>query len=296
MSRPASPNAHEWALRQLLAYSAGMLPEDELLRLEEHLGTCPDCRSRLAPLKPAAGVGAGHLPASLIATWPRSSAQLEGLERELVEAHLADCEACRATITFAGHEPALSPAADAAARGAGGSAKAARSSRVWMWALGLLGAAAGVAAWLLAAHPAALRGAGERVLGLSRARTDVTFELALDSLTTGAIRLPQPGFRDTPSRPLEIGVVTNVSGVVFILPPALQPPTPEAGERRITITFLRDGRELGSHAGPFYALGDAIRLRPRGRLDAGDYDLRFALAPETATDPPLVWFYRMRLR
>jgi len=295
MSRPAT-NAHDWAVRQLVAYSVGMLPEDDLLRLEEHLATCPDCRSRLAPLKPAAGIGAGHLPASLIATWGASSALLEGLERELVEAHLRDCESCRATLTFAGFEPALSPAGAATTGVAGAAAKRARSSRAWMWALGLLGGAAGVSAWLLAAHPAAVRNARTRVFGAAGVRTPVTFELALDSLTTGAVALPQPGFRDTPSRPLEIGVVTNVSGAVFILPPALQPPTPEAGERRMTITLLRDGRELGSHAGPFYALGDAIRLRPGERLDAGDYDLRFTLAPEVATDPPLVWSYRMRLR
>src|SRR5262249_50186281 len=150
-------SAHEWAVRQLIAYSAGMLPEGDLLRLEEHLGTCPDCRSRLAPLKPAARIRAGHPPASLTPTWATGSPPLPGLERELVAAHLRECEDCRATLAFAGHAPELPPTpAEAAGGGAGASGKRARSSRAWWWGLGLLGGAAGVAAWLLAAHPTVL--------------------------------------------------------------------------------------------------------------------------------------------
>ena len=287
-----SANAHDWALRRLLAYGAGLLPEDELIQLEEHLHGCPDCRSRLLPLKPVAGTSAGHLPASLIATWARSAALLEGLERELVEAHLEDCEECRAALDFAGSDPAMPPpdVADAsrpATRRAG-----ARSHRVWFWAIGLSGAAAGIAAWLFAAHPAWL---GGRAFEPQHA-VPVAFEFALDSLTTGAVRLPEPGFRARAAKPIDVGAVTNVSGMVLVLPPALQPPSAEAGERRMVITLLQDGRELASHTGPFYALGDAIRLRPEGRLEAGDYDLRFALDPAAVGEPALVWFYRLRVR
>ena len=49
-------NGHEWAEHRLLAYSAGMLPEEEFLALEEHLRSCTDCRARLAELKNIAGV------------------------------------------------------------------------------------------------------------------------------------------------------------------------------------------------------------------------------------------------
>jgi hypothetical protein len=294
-----SASAHDWAVRRLLAYSAGLLPEDELLRLEEHLHGCPECRSRLAPLKPAAGTSAGHLPASLIATWSRSSRLLEGLERELVGSHLDECEECRAALEFAGNEPLLADEPDAepvhpAARGLGWF----RRHRVWVWALGLSGAAAGVAAWLFAAHPAFLGGAGRTVAGLGAAghAVPVAFELALDSLVADAVKLPEPGFRARASKPIDVGVVTNVSGMELVLPPGLQPPSPEAGERRMVITLLQEGRELASHAGPFQALGDAIRLRPEGRLDAGDYDLRFALDPAAAGEPPLVWTYRLRAR
>ena len=301
------PTTHDWALRQLLAYSAGMLPERELETLEDHLRTCPDCRSRLAPLKPAAGTGPGHLPASLIATWWRSSRLLGGLERELVEAHLEWCESCRQALAFAGHEPVLAGGPDATVVPARRGARPARSMdeqarRVWLWALGLTGAAAALAAWLLAARPGLFGGGPDgrtsATMGAPARRGEgtVEFELAVDSLAAGAIALPQPGFRGTPARPLEAGVVTNVSGVVLILPPALRPPSPEAGERRLVITFLRDGRELASRSCSFYALGDAIRVRPQGRLEPGDYDLRFALAPAAEGEPPIVWFYRLRVR
>ena len=295
-------NGHDWAVRQLLAYSAGMLPEGELLQLEEHLRACPDCRSRLAPLKPAAGTSAGHLPSSLIATWSRSSTLLEGLERELVEAHLRECESCRATLAFAGHAPALAREHAPVARGGLQVVRSVRVRRAWMWALGFSGAAAGVTAWLLAAHPTLFGlGSDDHSAATMGARANgtaapVAFELAVDSLAAGAVALPQPGFRGTPARPLDLGVVTNVSGVVLVLPPALRPPSPEAGERRLVITFLHEGRELASRSCPFYALGDAIRVRPLGRLEPGDYDLRFALAPAAEAEPPIVWFYRLRVR
>jgi hypothetical protein len=290
-----SANAHDWALRRLLAYGAGLLAEDELLKLEEHLHGCPDCRSRLAPLKPVAGTGAGHLPASLIATWSRNAKHLEGLERELVEAHLDECEECRAALDFAGSDPAMPPAdAGDADRPPTRRAGGAGAHRVWLWAIGLSGAAAGIAAWLFAAHPAWLGGDGGATS--SGHSVPMAFELALDSLTTDAVRLPEPGFRARAAKPIDVGAVTNVSGMVLVLPPALQPPSAEAGERRMVITLLQDGRELASHTGPFYTLGDAVRLRPEGRLESGDYDLRFALDPAVTGEPALVWFYRLRVR
>jgi len=96
------------------------------------------------------------------------------------------------------------------------------------------------------------------------------------------VRLPEPGFRARAAKPIEVGAVTEISGMVLVLPPALQPPSPEAGERRMVITLLREGRELASHTGAFYTLGDAIRLRP--------------LDPAVNGEPPLVWFYRLRVR
>src|SRR5262245_4268537 len=295
----ATSGAHDRAQRQLLAYSAGLLPEAELLWLEEHLNGCPDCRSRLVPLKPVAGTSADHLPASLIATWHRSSALLEGLERELVEAHVEECAECREALAFTGQEAVLANVvASEPRRTTVKSLGETRTSRAWAWALAFAGAAAGITAWLLTAQPGFIGGAGRAVGSLRGAvhPVPIAFEFALDSLSAGSVRLPQPGFRARAAKPIDVGVVTNVSGMVLVLPPALQPPTPEAGERRMVITLLQDGRELASHTAAFYTLGDAIRLRPEGRVEPGDYDLRFALDPAVAGEPPLVLFFRLRVR
>ncbi len=159
----------------------------------------------------------------------------------------------------------------------------------WLWGLGVLGALAGAAAWLAFQRPAASPGS---VPGAAA----VAFELAVDSLARGALRLPQPGFRGRGRELLEVGVVTPVSGLVLVVPPALRPPSPEDGARVLTLTLLHEGRELGTRQCRFYALGDAVRLRPATRLEPGDYDLRFALAPEGPGGRPLVWFFRLRVR
>ena len=141
---------HDWALDQLTAYSAGMLLEEQTLRLEEHLHDCEDCRSRLAPVR-ATSADLGHLPASLIATWPRTTRLLSGMERDLVESHLRSCDACRATLAFAGHEPVLSAKVVALPARA---VRAPAKRNTWGWALGLSGLAATAAAWLLVVRPA----------------------------------------------------------------------------------------------------------------------------------------------
>lgn len=293
-------HAHDWARARLRGFSIGILSEDETLALEEHLRDCVQCRASLASLRPVAAADVGHLPASLVATWPRAAHALAGIEREMVAAHLDRCAACRASLEFAGHAPELpdEPAARVVR-----TVRASRVRTVWVWALGLSGAAAGVVAWMLATQPGPSPG-GSRDAGTSatmggarpRSEPAVTFELALDSLATGAVMLPEPGFRGSPVRVLDLGAVTSVSGVVFVVPPALRPPSPEDGTRALTLTLLRDGRELATRQIRFYALGDAFRMRPVGRLEAGEYDLRFALAPAVSSERPLLWFYRLRVR
>jgi len=265
--------SHDWAARRLLAYSVGLLPGDQMLDLEQHLRSCTECRARLASLRPPAGAEAGHLPASLVATWPRSSRLLAGLERELVARHLHDCESCRASLVFAGHDPAFAaPPAPAPPR---------RAVRSW-------------GAWIADA----VRGGMRDLFGsaASDAVTNVAFEWAVDSLATGAVRLPQPGFGGTNARVLDVGAVTSVSGLVLVLPPALQPPSAEAGQRRVTVTLFRDGRPVATRQDRFFALGDAIRLRPEGRLAEGEYDLRFAIAPREVTGRAIVWTFRLQVR
>jgi len=178
-----------------------------------------------------------------------------------------------------------------------------RHGKQLLLGLAILGVAIAAIAWLVANGPALLRppgyspeagpGAGA---GPSGAGGSVVFELAVDSLARGALRLPQPGFRGRQGDVLDVGAVTPVSGLVLVLPPALRPPSPEDGARTMTITLLRDGREAGTRQSRFYAIGDAIRLRPAERLEEGEYDLRFALAPVATGERPIVWFFRLRVR
>lgn len=176
-----------------------------------------------------------------------------------------------------------------------------RRRAAWLWGLSLAGAAAGAAAWLATRAPALPRAGGRGAalpiaVGAAREEVSVVFELAVDSLARGSVRLPQPGFRRREGDAIEVGAVTPVSGLVLVVPPALRPPSPEDGARTMTLTLLRAGREVGSRQSRFYAIGDAVRLRPDTRLEAGDYDLRFALAPVTPSERPIVWFYRLRVR
>jgi UPF0716 family protein affecting phage T7 exclusion len=286
--------SHEWTARRLLAYGAGILAESETLDVEQHLRSCTECRTRLAAIRPPAGSDPRHLPASLIATWPRSSRLLVGADRDLVVRHLHQCELCRASLEFVGYSEVLAPPQHAVPSHW---ARLGRRWTAWAWAVGVIGAVAG-AVRVVAGEPGFLT---EEQYGLSlldprgraAAAAKVTFETAVDSLARSGLRLPEPGYR---GHALDVGVVTSISGLVLVLPPALQPPTPEIGVRNMTITLLREEQEVGSHQGRFYALGDAIRLRPEDRLEAGLYELRFSLAPADSAGKPLEFAYRLRVR
>jgi hypothetical protein len=61
-------------------------------------------------MEPASGLEAdpgAHLPASVIAQWPRARATLRGLERALVRRHLERCPECRQDLEMLGHAPHL---------------------------------------------------------------------------------------------------------------------------------------------------------------------------------------------
>lgn len=289
--------SHDWIARRLLAYGAGLLSEADTLDVEQHVRSCAECRSRLSTIRPSAGADPRHLPASLVATWPRASRLLQGAERDLVVSHLHQCEFCRASLEFAGHSPVL-PAARRVVTTR--RLRFGRRRTPWMWALGVLGAVAGALVWLPSLRPASERGgdaSSASWFGTASAerRPAVAFETAVDSIARGSLRLPQPGYGDEADT-LDVGVVTSVSGLVLVLPPALQPPTPEIGIRNMTMTMFRRGRAVATHECRFYALGDAMRLRPEGRLDAGDYELRFSLAPADPADPPIRFSYTLRVR
>ena len=285
---------HEWAVRQLSAYSIGMLPEEQTLRLEEHLRDCGDCRARLAPLKRLSPADAGHLPASLIATWPRASRLLIGLERALVESHLRSCESCRATLAFAGHAAVLSPGpVSAPVRPAPRPAP----RRTWGWTLGLSGAAA-AAAWLLMVHPALYPGAPHTsgTMGPLAHRTSDRggFDLALPLSTPGAIVLPEP----TPvSAPLLLTARRPALGrLVLRVPRSLQSRSPEDGARGVTLTAARAGREFARETCRLSELGEVLGLHAETRLPAGDYELRVSVDAASTSEPARVWRWVLRVR
>jgi hypothetical protein len=288
---------HDWAVQQLTAYSVGMLPEAHTLRLEEHLRACEDCRARLAPLRAGSAADVGHLPASLIATWPRASRLLSGMERGLVESHLRSCEACRRTLAFAGHEPVLSPEAVAAP------ARTKRESTrriAWSWALGLSGAAAAAAAWLLVVQPAlfhVIPGTSATMGSLAHRTSPAAFELAVPAATPGAFALPEPApAAAAGATVLEVGGVSAGSGLVVRVPVSLRPAAPSDGERRVTLTLMQGVRELAGRDCRFADLGDAVRIRPEQPLPAGDYELRVTVAARAADAPAQAWTWTLRVR
>lgn len=173
--------------------------------------------------------------------------------------------------------------------------------RAW-WGLLLLALLA--LGWITGVQPVLDQAGGWS--GLGRAITgrivpsqpdSVGFELALDSTAVDLLRLREPGFRGVPTTAvLDLGVVTEVSGVAFELPPALMPASDADGLRAVTLTFIGGGRELGFARTRFDSLGTRIRIRPRGRLSQGEYDLRVAVASPDPGLPPVVLFYRLRAR
>lgn len=287
---------HEWALPQLTAYSVGMLPEESTLRLEQHLAECDDCRARLAPLKSLSPAEPGHLPASLIATWPRAARLLAGLERDLVGSHLRGCELCRATLAFAGHEPVLPPLAEPVPARA--VLKPARN-RAWGWALALSGVAAAAAAWLLVVRPMLLTRDAHREIGTigglaERYPEPGRFELALPPSTSDALELADtaPGGAAV----VEPAPRSPNGGLVLRLPPQLRAAAAAYGGRAVRLNVTLAGHEFAHASARLGELGGMIGLRSRAPLAAGDYELEVSLAPASAGEAPLTWSWMLRVR
>lgn len=122
----AENTGHGWVLARLHAQAAGLLDERDEARLLAHLESCDECRAEAGqdqPLDAEELEDARHLPPRLIAQW--KSTALEGLEREMVRAHLARCAECRRDLEMLGHSAELSAAASGPA--GNGVARAARS-------------------------------------------------------------------------------------------------------------------------------------------------------------------------
>ena len=99
---------HHWVRHRLAAWRASVLDDAEAARVAEHLAACADCRAAAdAYAAPPAGEAGTHVPASLIAAWPRAQHTLRGLERTLVRRHLERCAECRQDLESLGFDPRL---------------------------------------------------------------------------------------------------------------------------------------------------------------------------------------------
>ena len=105
---------HRWARARFAARRAGLLDDEEERRLAEHLSTCDSCRREweedAAVVEGDGAPMAGpdtHIPAGVLAAWPRAAKQLRGIERAMVREHLARCAECRQELGLLGHAPEL---------------------------------------------------------------------------------------------------------------------------------------------------------------------------------------------
>ena len=111
--RPSSrpPDGHPSA-DALIAFAAGLLSGGAEARVVAHLGSCAACRESFESLtdredweEPAGE----HVPAAMLASWPRTKRELRGVERDLVLKHLERCDSCHAELATLGFEPEPGP-------------------------------------------------------------------------------------------------------------------------------------------------------------------------------------------
>lgn len=103
----------QWFRRHLVPAAAGLLEDAEAGRFQALAQEDPLCRELLASFlddPEATRTTASedrHIPAALLARWPRVQRDLAGLEREIAAHHLATCEECRADLRLLGFDPSL---------------------------------------------------------------------------------------------------------------------------------------------------------------------------------------------
>ena len=82
--------------RRLIAWGLELVSEDEAREIDRWW---TDLQSEAGRPQPREGTDR-HIPAPMLVHWPRVQRELSGLERELVEAHFARCERCRADLSL----------------------------------------------------------------------------------------------------------------------------------------------------------------------------------------------------
>lgn len=316
--QPPHADEHTWVRRRMTPLIAGLLSEDEEQRIRAHLARCTACAAACEPLLDSAPPSddVEHIPAHIVATWPISSSRLQGLEREMVERHLARCAECRADLHLLGHAPSLAPPVKASRDTAAGFHVVAGTkpnmgpSRRAAWARWALGT------WATAATAAAL------TLGLMRPGT-MPWEVvdqttgspatSAPSTTTELTQTPSPLPVTTPppdvrQRPAGILAITRSPKMTRTANSGMRgleeaSPLPRPGE---TLAFLvRDdelpaepagtplsiiikgpnGEVIGELSSTLQALrdGNGLTYDPgENRLTPGAYELLVRLQPQAS--------------
>jgi anti-sigma factor RsiW len=266
-----------WFRDHLIAYRLGLLSPEEKVRFEASVTSDPTCRAALdefGAADPEAPPPDEHLPAALVAAWPRAQRTLRGFERAMAREHLQGCERCRAEIQFLGFQPelAISPGMEAESESAAPERRApvlpklVESARTWRD--GLFPRLA--YSWSALATAAAILlfvrlGGVERQLDLAIApRLDVSpaVEVTVD-----------PVRRDV-GAPVQHEIPAGTAQIVFKLPAIA---VPEGASVRIEIS-MPAGRtvEISSltDADVDRALEEGLRLDAgRGGLQEGEYQV-----------------------
>lgn len=270
---------HDDIKRQLPAYAAQLLSESEEAVVFAHLEACEACRlaaTTLETMPPALGVDRGHIPAGVLARWPRATQELRGLERELVSSHLDACAECRGALQVLGHVASLERHPSLARSHVRRSGSLSRRELV----LGSWAALATAAAMLIGVAPIWRRPDGPTPAPPPSVRPDEAL-----ARFEGSVLVPL----SAPSRggEGESAPVVHVDSTTALLVLELPPQGLRREEVERVIVELRDasGAVISSRAEPTAGFGGAHSVVIRaagGSWTAGDYVLRLRILPTPA--------------
>jgi hypothetical protein len=93
----------QWFESRMLAHAAGLLSDPEVERFESLRDSDRSCQALWAEFLGDADLSDGfHMPAGMVAQWPKAASSLGELERRAVEDHLSSCTSCAEEISLFG--------------------------------------------------------------------------------------------------------------------------------------------------------------------------------------------------
>ncbi len=261
--RNAEHDEHAWAQPRLELLHARLLSPADEARLERHVQTCADCRDTFVQMSRLGPEPGAHVPASVLARWPRLASVLPTIERELITQHLQECDACREELRIA------ASAREAAGRevSLGPRVTPINTDRIWA----LLATAAAVCLALAWWRTPAVRDAGQPAPPAP----------ALPVTIAPAPVLPQDVMRGSAEEPVTMAEPRGHEAVALELRPFnVADSTPVVVEvvsatGVVALRMLRTQGDLYPHRQ--LVLGD-----PRSPLPDGDYVLRLIARPDRA--------------